>query len=93
MNGTRNGLDNLIIGSDEDNIISGGIGKDRIGGRGGDDTLIGGRDADTFIFKPNFGHDVVTDFAVTASYSAIRICILPVSSNGYLAKSSSKSIK
>jgi Ca2+-binding RTX toxin-like protein len=71
VNGTGNKLDNQIIGSDDANVLSGGIGLDRLEGGDGDDVLTGGRDSDTFVFKPHFGHDTITDFAVTQSYSAV----------------------
>jgi Ca2+-binding RTX toxin-like protein len=71
VNGTGNKFDNHITGSDNANVLSGGIGRDVLeGGRGGD-VLTAGRDSDVFAFKAHFGHDVITDFAVTHSYSAI----------------------
>jgi Ca2+-binding RTX toxin-like protein len=71
VNGTGNKFDNHIIGSDDTNVLSGGIGRDVLEGGGGDDMLTGGRDSDMFVFKPHFGHDTISDFAVTHSYSAI----------------------
>jgi Ca2+-binding RTX toxin-like protein len=71
VNGTGNKLDNHITGSDDANVLGGGIGRDVLEGGRGDDILTGGRDWDLFVFKPHFGHDIITDFAVTRSYSAI----------------------
>jgi Ca2+-binding RTX toxin-like protein len=71
VNGTGNKLANHITGSGDANALSGGIGQDVLEGGGGDDILTGGRDMDVFAFKPHFGHDIITDFAVTRSYSAI----------------------
>jgi Ca2+-binding RTX toxin-like protein len=71
VNGTGNKLANHITGSDNANALDGGIGQDVLEGGGGDDVLMGGRDSDVFVFKPHFGHDIITDFAVTQSYSAI----------------------
>ncbi len=71
VNGTGNKLANHITGSDSANMLGGGIGQDVLEGGGGDDILTGGRDSDMFVFKPHFGQDVITDFAVTQSYSAI----------------------
>jgi len=42
--------------------VFGGPGKDTIYANGGDDTLSGGPDADTFIFGWVLNHDVITDF-------------------------------
>ena len=69
--GIGNKFDNMITGSDGNNLLSALIGRDRLEGGYGDDTLIGGRDCDTFVFKPGFGHDVVADFAVSGAYSAV----------------------
>ena len=53
------------------NALTGGNGRDRIAGSGGDDALrglegddllTGGWGSDTFVFAPNSGNDVVTDF-------------------------------
>jgi len=44
INGTGNNLDNVIIGNEGNNILTGGGGSD------------------TFVFKPNFGHDTIADF-------------------------------
>jgi Ca2+-binding RTX toxin-like protein len=60
--GTGNKFANVLTGSDQANRLDGGIGDDRLVGGRGDDMLTGGRDADTFIFKAGFGHDVITDF-------------------------------
>jgi Ca2+-binding RTX toxin-like protein len=69
--GTGNKFDNCVTGSAGHNTLSGMIGRDRLEGGVGDDTLIGGRDSDTFVFKAGFGHDIITDFAIAGSYSAI----------------------
>ena len=62
VNGTGNGLDNVITGSDQDNTISAGGGADRVIGGGGADTLTGGSGNDHFVFQAGFGNDIVTDF-------------------------------
>src|SRR6185369_17003257 len=38
-------------------------GKDTLRGGPGDDVLFGGNGLDNFVFGPNFGKDVVADFA------------------------------
>jgi len=53
INGTGNAADNVIIGNEGNNIIN---------GLAGNDTLTGGAGADTFVFTPNFGKDIVTDY-------------------------------
>jgi Ca2+-binding RTX toxin-like protein len=73
VNGAGNKFANHITSSDDANALDGGIGQDVLEGGGGDDVLTGGRDSDVFVFKPNFGHDIITDFAVTQSYSAIGL--------------------
>jgi Ca2+-binding RTX toxin-like protein len=50
INGTGNGLDNVIGGNAAANSLSGGIGADQLYGRGGNDTLDGGTGADSFYF-------------------------------------------
>lgn len=64
--------DDLIIGSTaEDNLyggsgddtISGGFGDDIIDGGTGNDAMVGGSGADTFVFRTNFGDDVISDFS------------------------------
>jgi Ca2+-binding RTX toxin-like protein len=60
-----------MAGNDLANALTGGNGSDRISGSGGDDTLrglegddrlTGGWGSDTFVFAPDFGNDVITDF-------------------------------
>ena len=53
LNGTGNGLDNVIVGNDGNNVLN---------GKGGIDTLTGNTGADTFVFDPSFGKMTVTDF-------------------------------
>ena len=48
------GADN-IVGSNSANQLEGGAGNDRLTGGGGDDT---------FVFRPGFGHDTITDFNI-----------------------------
>ena len=55
------GNDTLIGGVSKDFLV-GGVGSDRIDGRQGDDSLLGGADADVFVFRGNTGNDRVLDF-------------------------------
>ena len=49
LNGTGNGLDNIITGNVATNVLSAGAGDDTLVGGGGADMLIGGAGSDTFI--------------------------------------------
>ncbi|MCR6503075.1 hypothetical protein MUO32_29075 [Shinella sp. CPCC 101442] len=78
LNGTGNGLRNLLIGSSGANTLSGADGNDTLNGMGGNDrlvggahadTLYGGTGADTFAFlsqKDSYGsssRDTIMDFS------------------------------
>jgi Ca2+-binding RTX toxin-like protein len=43
-------------------VLSGGKGDDLLNGGHGDDVLTGGQNRDTFVFGPDSGDDVITDF-------------------------------
>ena len=58
----ENGNDTLNGGLGNDRLF-GGDGRDTLRGGAGDDVLFGGKGPDTFVFGPNFGKDVVADFA------------------------------
>lgn len=68
INGTGNGLSNLIVGNASANAINGGAGNDVIYGRGGNDTLSGGLNSDYFVFdavlSATTNRDTITDFSV-----------------------------
>lgn len=63
INGTGNGLNNILIGNDGDNVLNGGAGKD---------TLTGGAGADTFILDwletSSAGKDTIKDFVSGADH-------------------------
>jgi trimeric autotransporter adhesin len=67
INGTGNGLDNIITGNSAANVLMGGDGNDTIHGGGGADMLTGGVGNDTFTFTdisdslPGSA-DTITDF-------------------------------
>ena len=46
INLTGNELDNILLGNNESNVLSGGIGRDTLLGEGGDDTIDGGQGVD-----------------------------------------------
>jgi hypothetical protein len=56
------GSDLSGAGNDLNNILTANSGNDRLNGEGGNDTLVGGTGSDTFIFSPNFGMDLVSNF-------------------------------
>ncbi len=58
INGTGNGLANLINGNSGDNKLDGRDGNDQLNGKGGEDVLIGGGGSDTF--DGGTGADVMT---------------------------------
>ena len=51
LNGTGNGLNNLITGNSGNNTLSGGAGSDTLNGGLGADTLVGGAGGDRFQFR------------------------------------------
>jgi Ca2+-binding RTX toxin-like protein len=63
--------DDELAAGDQSDLLNGGVGNDALdGGRGddtmigghGDDIMVGGAQDDLYVFRPNFGDDVVTDF-------------------------------
>jgi Ca2+-binding RTX toxin-like protein len=61
-----------LIGSRFKDELRGGAGMDRLEGGLGNDVLTGGKDADCFVFGENFGHDRITDLAVTGAKDVIE---------------------
>lgn len=66
----QSGVNTALTGGNGKNVLDGSAGHDvLIGGNGADiliggsgDTLTGGAGPDTFVFRPNFGTNVITDF-------------------------------
>ena len=66
------GVDTTLTGGNGKNVLDGSAGNDTlIGGNGADvlvggngDTLTGGNGPDTYLFRPNFGTNTITDFNV-----------------------------
>jgi len=50
-----------VEGSDGDDTIFGGIGSDTLTGGPGDDVLDGGVSADSYIYTPGDGNDIIND--------------------------------
>ncbi|PTQ91428.1 VCBS domain-containing protein, partial [Agitococcus lubricus] len=61
INGTGNGLANLLTGNSGNNSLTGGAGKDTLVGGEGIDTLIGGTGNDTYIVDNTT--DAITEFS------------------------------
>jgi hypothetical protein len=55
-------VSNTITGGSGDDWIQGGKGNDILNGGPGNDILAGGGGANNFVFKANFGKDVIVDF-------------------------------
>lgn len=66
VNGTGNGLYNILIGNNANNVLNGGSGNDTLTGGQGNDVLIGGVGNDTFRFSRGEGQDLVRDGGGTA---------------------------
>ncbi|MFG1477769.1 hypothetical protein V5F53_03790 [Xanthobacter sp. V4C-4] len=66
IDGTGNGLANVLTGNAAANRLNGGAGNDRLIGGQGDDTLIGGDGVDVFVFTDTGDRDVISDFDVKA---------------------------
>ncbi|MBF0614982.1 MAG: calcium-binding protein [Magnetococcales bacterium] len=76
IQGTGNGLDNLLTGNGAANTLNGSAGRDTLNGMAGDDVLIGGSGSDRLTggtgadrFKysqPSHGGDTITDFSASS---------------------------
>ena len=62
IDGTGNGLANVITGNSGNNVLDGAWGDDTLIGGAGNDTLIGGVGIDTFSFYTGDGQDGITGF-------------------------------
>ena len=98
INGTGNGLANVITGNDGNNTLSGGVGNDNLNGGAGNDTIIGGTGHDTmsggvgndtFVFKTlnesgvGVGNnDLITDFQGINDGGLDRIDLAAIDANG-----------
>lgn len=57
----------LLDGEAGNDTLNGGSGNDSLDGGEGTDAMTGGTGSDTFVFRPGYGSDLVTDFTTTAS--------------------------
>ncbi len=84
---TLNSIENVVGGAGNDRI-TGSSGPNWIEGGAGNDRMSGDGGSDTFVFKPGFGKDVVTDFKVGkagSNHDIIDLTGLGVSSFAELA--------
>ena len=72
LNGTGNGLDNVLIGSEDANVLSGLAGDDTLAGRLGNDMLRGGTGQDTYLFNLGDGIDTIEDIAAAGEGNRIQ---------------------
>ncbi len=66
IDGTGNGLANVLVGNRGDNVLSGLAGNDTLQGGAGNDTLIGGAGSDIYLFGRGDGCDVIADGCTAA---------------------------
>jgi Ca2+-binding RTX toxin-like protein len=89
INGTGNGLGNVIAGNAAANALDGLAGADTLNGGLGNDTLTGGFGADFFLFDTTpdavSNVDTVTDFAVTADKIVLSLSVYSALVAGPLA--------
>ncbi|MCW1429819.1 calcium-binding protein [Novosphingobium sp. JCM 18896] len=95
INGTGNGLDNLLTGNAAANVLDGRAGNDRIDGGAGADTMIGGLGDDTF-YVDNIGDRVIeragegndriysrVEYNLTGQAVETLVLVGPASINGF----------
>jgi Ca2+-binding RTX toxin-like protein len=61
INGTGNGLANVLTGNSANNTLSGGAGNDTLDGAAGADTLAGGTGNDTYVLGRGYGAETVQE--------------------------------
>lgn len=81
INGTGNGLANILIGNDAVNSLSGGGGSDTLDGRGGNDTLTGGAGSDTYLIGRGYGTDTVVENDSTSGNTDVAQFLAGVSAD------------
>jgi trimeric autotransporter adhesin len=71
INGTGNGLANLLLGNTGANTLTGGAGNDTLDGKAGADSLVGGVGSDTYLLGRGYGIDTITENDATAGNTDI----------------------
>jgi VCBS repeat-containing protein len=80
------GANMTLVGGNGENVLDGSAGRDvLVGGNGADaliggdgDVLTGGKGPDTFVFRPNFGANTITDFNVNQDTIQFDKSIFPL---------------
>ncbi|MEK6245051.1 MAG: DUF4214 domain-containing protein [Pseudomonadota bacterium] len=65
VNGTGNGLANVLTGNSGNNLLDGGAGADTMAGGAGNDTLYGGSGTDTAVYSGNIADYTISYVAAT----------------------------
>ncbi len=73
--------DDTLDGGNGADVLNGGKGRDVFTGGLGNDTMTGGGQNDTFIFKDNFGTDIIKDFNANADGEKIDLSAVSEISN------------
>ena len=71
INGTGNGLANVLVGNTGTNILTGGAGNDTLDGKAGADSLVGGTGNDTYLLGRGYGIDTITENDATVGNTDI----------------------
>ncbi len=61
IDGTGNGLGNVLVGNAANNVLTGNAGNDTIDGAAGADTLVGGTGNDKYVMSRGYGANVVQE--------------------------------
>ncbi len=72
INGTGQGLDNMLTGNGGANVLTGLAGDDVLQGLAGNDTLLGGDGADRYLFSAGDGSDTINNASADAAIDRLE---------------------